>query len=306
MSTNTGSTYANPAIPTNTGGVAASFSNSQLGGTAEFLQSNSLVAKVSFLILTVLLFVFILRLGTQLLNWLLGPPSSPMLLKGMKDAKKMLKITQDPKVNDSITLTRSDNQRYGTEFTYSVWLFIDDINYKPGQKKHIFHKGSEEMNQTKFNQGGADINTKGMAFPNNGPGLYLTDETGDKANTLVVVMNTFEDVIEEIEVPNIPLNKWINVVLRIQNRVLDVYINGSIAIRHKFTSVPKQNYGDVYINMNGGFSGQISSLQYFNRALTGVEIQGNNSSGPNMATDTSMHIFPPYFSLRWFFGSQNK
>lgn len=214
MSTNTGSTYANPAIPTNTGGVAASFSNSQLGGTAEFLQSNSLVAKVSFLILTVLLFVFILRLGTQLLNWLLGPPSSPMLLKGMKDAKKMLKITQDPKVNDSITLTRSDNQRYGTEFTYSVWLFIDDINYKPGQKKHIFHKGSEEMNQTKFNQGGADINTKGMAFPNNGPGLYLTDETGDKANTLVVVMNTFEDVIEEIEVPNIPLNKWINVVFK--------------------------------------------------------------------------------------------
>ncbi len=305
MSTTMASTYKNPAIPANTGATAASFSNSQLGGTAQFLQSNSLVAKVSFLILTVLLFVFVLRLGTQLLNWLLGPPSSPLLLKGMKDAKKMLKITQDPKVNDSITLVRSNNQRYGTEFTYSVWIFIDDINYKPGQKKHIFHKGSEEMNKNQFKQGGSTINTKGMAFPNNGPGLYLTDETGDKANTLVVVMNTYEDVIEEVEVPNIPLNKWINVVIRVQNRVLDVYINGSIAIRHKFTSVPKQNYGDVYINMNGGFSGQISSLQYFNRALSGVEIQSGNSGGPNMTTDQSMHIFPPYFSLKWYFGSQN-
>ncbi len=301
----TGSTYANPAIPANTGAVASSFSNSQLGGTAQFLQSNSLVAKVSFLILTVLLFVFVLRIGTQLLNWLLGPPTSPVLLKGMKDAKKMLKITQDPKVNDSITLTRSQNQRYGTEFTYSVWLFIDDVQYKPGQKKHIFHKGSEEMNKNSFKQGATTINTKGMAFPNNGPGLYLTDDTKNP-NTLVVVMNTYEEVIEEIEVPNIPINKWINVVIRVQNRVLDVYINGSIAIRHKFTSVPKQNYGDVFINMNGGFSGQISSLQYFNRALSGVEIQSGNSAGPNMTTDQSMHIFPPYFSLRWFFGSQNK
>ena len=209
----------------------------------------------------------------------------------MKDGKKMLKITQDPKVNDSITLIRSNNQRYGTEFTYSVWLFIDDINYKPGQKKHIFHKGSELGNKA-FKQGETTIKTKGMAFPNNGPGLYLTDETGDKANTLVVVMNTYEEVIEEIEVPNIPINKWINVVIRVQNRVLDVYVNGSIAIRHKFTSVPKQNYGDVFINMNGGFSGQISSLQYFNRALSGVEIQSGNSAGPNMTTDQIHTYFP--------------
>ncbi len=302
MSTTEASTYKNPAIPSNTGAVASSFSNPNLGGAASFLQSNTLVAKVSFLILTILIFIFLLRMGTQLLNWLLGPPSSPMLLSNMKDAKKMLKVTQDPKIKDSITVTRSDNQRYGAEFTYSVWLFIDDINYKPGVKKHIFHKGSEGniSGKDKYNE----KSIKGMSFPNNGPGLYLTDDTTNP-NTLVVVMNTYDEVIEEVEIPNIPINKWINVVIRVQNRVLDVYINGSIAVRHKFTSVPKQNYGDVYINMNGGFSGQISSLQYFNRALSGVEIQGNNSAGPSMKTDQSMHIYPPYFSLRWFFGSQN-
>ena len=130
----------------------------------------------------------------------------------------------------------------------------------------------------------------------------LTDDK-DKPNTLVVVMNTFDSIMEEVEIPNIPLNKWINVVIRIKNRLLDVYINGTITVRHRFESPPRQNYGKLYVGMNGGFSGQLSSLKYYNRALSGVEIGALNNSGPNMKTDQSMHIFPPYFSLRWFFGN---
>ena len=294
------STYQNPIVPTNTsGGLLSGFRNNRMvSGTSEFLQSNSLVAKVAFLIFIVIIFVFLLRLGTQLLNWLLGPSGSPTLIDGVFPGKKAQIVEQDPKIKGSIPILRSDNERYGTEFTYSVWLFIDDVNYKPGQYKHIFNKGSEEMDKSKFN----DEPTVGLAFPNNGPGLYLTDDK-DKPNTLVVVMNTFDSIMEEVEIPNVPLNKWINVVIRIKNRLLDVYINGTIAVRHRFESPPKQNYGKLYVGMNGGFSGQLSSLKYFNRALSGVEIGALNNSGPNMKTDQSMHIFPPYFSLRWFFGN---
>jgi|UniRef100_A0A6C0C1S0 hypothetical protein len=293
-----GSTYSNPMMPTNSsGGLMSGFRNNRVvSGSTEFLYSNSLVAKVAFLILIIILFIFFLRLGTQLLNWLLGPSTSPILLDGMKDGKKAIIIEQDPKINGAIPIMRSDNERYGTEFTYSVWIFIDDINYKTGQYKHIFNKGSEDMNKSKYNEN----STIGMAFPNNGPGLYLTDDKNEP-NKLVIVMNTFDQVIEEVEVPNIPLNKWINVVLRVKNKIMDVYINGNIAVRHKFEAVPRQNYGKLFINMNGGFSGEISTLRYYNRALSGVEIANNNNSGPNMKTDKSMNIFPPYFSLKWFF-----
>ena len=193
--------------------------------------------------------------------------------------EKAVIIEQDPKVKGSIPILRSDNERYGTEFTYSVWIFIDDINYKSGQYKHIFNKGSETMNKSKYNE----MSTVGMAFPNNGPGLYLTDDKNEP-NKLVVIMNTFDQVIEEVEVPNIPLNKWINVVIRVKNKIMDVYINGTISVRHKFEAVPRQNYGKMFINMNGGFSGEISTLRYYNRALSGVEIAANNNSGPNMKT----------------------
>ena len=36
---------------------------------------------------------------------------------------------------------------------------------------------------------------------------------------------------------------------------LDVFVNGTISVRHVMSSPPKQNYGDVFINMNNGFSG---------------------------------------------------
>ena len=84
---------------------------------------------------------------------------------------------------------------------------------------------------------------------------------------------------------------------------LDVYINGTIVKRHVLNSVPKQNYGDVYVSMNGGYNGFTSNLQYFNYALDVQEIQKIINKGPdlNMADSSMIESEPRYFSLRWFF-----
>ena len=65
-------------------------------------------------------------------------------------------------------------------------------------------------------------------------------------------------------------------------------------------SVPKQNYGDVHVTKNEGYDGKISSLRYFDSALTGIQIQKLVNEGPDMSTDKEFKIFPPYFSLKWF------
>ena len=117
-------------------------------------------------------------------------------------------------------------------------------------------------------------------------------------------MNTFDNVIENVEINDIPINKWINVVLRCQGRKMDSYINGTIVNRHVFNAVPKQNYGDVWVTQRGGFEGMLSSLRYFSHALTGIEIENLVKSGPNMTADESLRTFPPYLALRWFFRTQ--
>lgn len=273
--------------------------NKYLSGSKEFLQSNSLVAKVAFLLLIVILFVLFLRLGTSLITWAMSPSRSPKLVKGIIQGTKSKIIPQDPKTTGSIPILRSINQTSGIEFSYSVWLFIEDLK-DLGKYKHIFHKGNDGFATTGANNG--------MNFPNNAPGLYLGKDSNN-LNSLVVAINTYDptgsstsqQVNELIHVNDIPLNKWINVIIRVVGRNLDIYINGTIVKRHVMKGVVKQNYGDVYVNMNGGFDGLLSDLWYHDHGLNVTEIQKIVSSGPNMDMDKSIDIFPPYFSIKWYF-----
>ena len=241
-----------------------------LTGTKDFLESNSLVAKIAFLLLVVVVFVIGVRFASQFLAWLFSFNGSPYLFSGMVDAKTMQIIPQDPSTNGSVTLLRSDNQNNGIEFTYSVWMFIDDLVYQQVQFRHVFHKGNDNINYTNP--------PIGMNFPNNAPGLYIAPNT----NALVVVMNTFNNITEKLIVDDIPINKWICVQIKVVNHQLDVYINGKLAKRLIMKGVPRQNFGDVYVAMNGGFSGYLSDLRYYNYALGTAQIQRIVDSGPNM------------------------
>jgi len=276
-------------------GFLKPFENNKIvNGTKEFLTSNSLVAKFAFLLLVLFIFLFLLRVGVSLLGYFLGPSHSPYLIKGMIDSKQMVVIPQNPNVKGSKPIYRSTNQADGLEFSWSVWININDLKYNEGQYKHIFHKGNDKINNK--------VAPYGLNFPNNGPGLYIAPN----ANDLVIIMNTFNNINEEITIKDIPLNKWINVMIVVENTTLDVYINGTIARRHELSSVPKQNYGDVYVSMNGGFSGYTSNLRYFDKSLGLNEIQNIVNEGPNlkMTGSTMTGSKPPYLALRWFFYEQ--
>ena len=273
-------------------GFSSFSSNKYLAGTKEFLESNSIVAKFAFLLLVLLLFVMALRLGTSIMSWIFSPSPNPILINGMIDAKQMMRIPQDPSVNGAIPIMRSQGSDDGLVFTWSVWINIDDLQYRQNEYRHIFHKGNDDINVTKV--------PIGMNQPNNAPGLYIAPGTND----LVVVTNTFENINEEVVVKDIPLNKWVNVIIRVdEQHKLDVYINGRLVRRHILKSVPRQNYGDVYVSMNGGFSGYTSCLRYFGSAIGQNQIQSIVDKGPclNMIGSNMTDAKPRYLSLRWFF-----
>lgn len=258
-----------------------------------FLDSNTLVAKTAFLLLVVFAFVIVLNIGINLLAKFMSSNDNPKLIDGMVDAKQLIVFPQDPSNNNAVTIYRSVNADKGIEFTWSVWIYIDNLQYLQGQYRHIFHKGN------------SDLKDNGMNFPNNAPGLYIAPNT----NSLVVMMNTFKSINEEVIIPNIPLNKWINIIIRVQNSTMDVYINGTITRSVQLAGVPKQNYGDVFVGLNGGFDGYVSNLWYHNYALSISEIQKMSNKGPNtkMIGDNGINMLNnDYLSLRWFFyGSGN-
>jgi len=257
-----------------------------LSSSAVFLDSNSLVMKFSFLIVVLVVFLLLLRGGASVLGYLMSPSKTPHLVDGMMDGKHMTVVHMDPNLKSSKPILRSVNQTDGIEFTWSLWVFIEDLEYKKGMFKHIFHKGNDS------------ITMEGLNTPNNAPGLYLAKDT----NELVVLMNTFSDMEETITIEDIPLNKWINVIIRCEGLNLDVYINGKIVKRHVLSGVPKQNYGDVYLSMNGGFSGFTSNLWYYDYALGLREINRLVKNGPNttMKDSAMTDTRHKYLSERWY------
>lgn len=256
-------------------------------GTKDFLESNSIVAKVAFLLLVLIVFILLLRLSIKVISYFMTPSSNPTLIDGMIDANQMQVIPQNPTVAHSVPVLRSVNQDEGIEFTWSIWTFIKNLSPE-NRYKHIFHKGNDKIDPT-----------LGLNFPNNAPGLYIAPNT----NNFVIMMNTFNKIKEEIVIEDIPLNKWISVIIRVENHNMDVYINGVIVKRHVLASVPKQNYGDVYASMNGGYNGFTSDLRYWNYSLGIQDIQKIVDKGPNLSIKTSdvVEAEPRYFSLRWFF-----
>jgi hypothetical protein len=269
-------------------------SSSATSATKEFFESNSIVAKFAFLLLILVVFSVLLRLGIAIIGYFLGINDSPKLITGMIDAQQQLIIPQDPEDSTSITISRSTNATDGIEFTWSCWIYIKDLTVNSNQYRCVFYKGND------YNPNPNKKIGVGLNFPNNAPGLYIAPNTND----LVVFMNTFKVINEQVTIKDIPLLKWVNVIIRCQNTTLDVYVNGSIAKSLQLHGVPKQNYGNVYVAPQGGFSGYISNLWYYNYALGTAEINQLVNDGPDttMTGGNSINLKnADYLSLRWFF-----
>lgn len=302
--------------------IPTSYANSSM----DFLNSNSIIAKLAFLLLVLLLFVFLLRLGINLLGIYYSPSKNPMLINGMIDATTSLTITQDPALSTTIPIVRSSNGEYGIEFTWSVWIYIKNSQASStsgeagNNYRNIFYKGTPFNDDISSLRAGTvyqtpnidasanvydDITTNiGLNFPNNAPGLYLSPYN-TSANDLLVLMNTYTVINEEVVVKDLPIEKWVNIIVRCEGNTLDVFINGNITTSTELIGIPKQNNGDVYVAANNGFNGYISNLQYFSHALSTNEIVHLVKKGPNIkmvnnSSNTMNMKNPNYISLQWF------
>ena len=274
----------------------------------EFLTLNTLVAKIAITILVLIIFVFLMFLGINIIGYWNQPPVNPYVVYGMIYGSSSLVLSGQQ-------IERSNNKPYGMEFTWSCWLQLTDIPNKTYKYQHIFNKGTGVYDQEPIYDADGTLlypMGSGLATINNGPGLYLTrTENTSTQVSLHVVMDTVNPIMDPIvlDVSDLPLNKkWFHVAIRLENTVLDVYVNGTISGRIAMSDVPKQNYGDIYVCQNGGFSGFLSNLQYFSRALNASEINQIVVGGPTTKQSNlaSVSIDTPYYlSPQWYFSKLN-
>jgi hypothetical protein len=217
-----------------------------------------MIARGTFLLGVLIFFSILFYIGSKLVYYFLSPSETPFLISGMKDATEALTISQHMGQKTTIPILRSVNEYGGVEFTYSFWIYINDVNYNEAiDYKHVFNKGSSPSSQ---GEGGS-----GLFGPNNAPGVYLYNGKKNYSDALMtnypvlgmlVRLNVFHNnesvnkpYFDDIYVDAIPIKKWVGIIIRSTSQnIVDIYINGSLTKRHKLSNIVKQNYDNLYVN----------------------------------------------------------
>jgi Concanavalin A-like lectin/glucanases superfamily len=246
---------------------------------SDFLTTNSIVAKTVFILLLLIVFMILLRVGVFILGYFISPNPNPYIVNGLIAGTTSTTVYRNPNKSGSVVLPRSNNQPHGLEATWSFWLNISNMNRSINQQNQFMHV---------FNVG----DTTWISDSNN-PNT-VQDTLNTQSNSGYVKMRIIFDsesptdttTMTSIDIDDLPYNKWFHVAIRLENTVMDVYVNGLLTERLTFQSVPKQNYYDINIGQNGGFNGFLSNLQYYSRALNVFDLQNIIFWGPNLNAAT--------------------
>lgn len=183
---------------------------------------------------------------------------------GPHDASKVYHFYNSPNGKETAYAPNKYLKGSASSFSLGFWFYINALpeggkkswissSYN-GKRKHIMHIGDPlpENNNT-------------MPILQS-PGFWFLPEQ----NQMLCAISTYNgpEYGEGKVLNNIPLNKWTNVMMVVQNQVMDLYINGKLETTLSLLKPPREeNGGNLYITNSKGFPGLLAYVQYYDRSL---------------------------------------
>ncbi len=284
--------------------------NNSANSAQSFLMGSGVLSQlILVLVLALILYIVMMTLESMYILWSKAEGSRVDVFPYRANAQNNTEIiAQNPAISSAVILPPSFNERTGIEYSYSFFLLLNSNGFSaPGASttttlKHVFHKGYTKM------------------FPLMSPGVFIHSNT----NTMRVYVNSTKKILNYVDVPNVPVNKWVHVVLIARKNALEVYINGNIIKKLSVDGVLMQNYQDLILfsqragirlgegtdtnamQVAGPFNGDLASLTYFSYAISYSEIQGLNAVGPSKETKKggAADVASPYLADNWWTSGQ--
>ena len=158
----------------------------------------------------------------------------------------------DAKFQQTIDATKLASDTGTNNYTYAVWMYIDNWNYRYGEPKVVF--------------GRTDSSSQGE--PNPSPSVIL----GAMQNDLTISVTTYpkktggSPMIHNCVIRNVPLQKWTCLLISLYGRSLDVYLDGKLVRTCVLPGVAKVNKtAPVKLTPDGGFDGFTAKFMYFDQ-----------------------------------------
>mgnify|MGYP003968305875 CR=1 FL=1 len=178
------------------------------------------------------------------------------------------------------------------DYTYSMWVFINDWSHKYGEEKVIFRRTNTSNANTDNDDDFNDVC----------PSVSL----GAIKNEIVIKMATGNALSrpEEFIVEDIPIQKWVNVIITTEGRAVDVYIDGKLVKTYVLNKVIKINdQANIYLTPDGGYSGYLNKFRYYSRTMSPREAYEIYAEGSG--TDGVLGILGSY-KLNFAFGKSGE
>lgn len=151
-------------------------------------------------------------------------------------------------------------------YTYSLWFYINDWNYRYGEDKVIVNRLDTDGGSSPMIRFTPNINNLAVDYT-------VYDENTGNAKTSTCILE------------NIPLQRWTHLVVTLNNRALDIYIDGKLVKTCVLSGVVKQsNPNSISVTPGGGFAGFISNFKIIGNAITPQKAyelykEGNGQTG---------------------------
>ena len=91
----------------------------------------------------------------------------------------------------------------------------------------------------------------------------------------------------------IPLQKWVNVIVSVYSQVVDIYVDGQLTSSCVLKGFPDVSTANVDITPDGGFSGNISRVNFMNTAMTVKQARSIYYDGP-IKTESFLSMIPSW------------
>ena len=154
-----------------------------------------------------------------------------------------------------------------TLYTISTWIYVDDWNVNFGEFKNILSFERKGTKSTDFNLD---------RYENN---LVVNYEIYKETNNS-------ETITQTIKIPNINIQKWVNITVCFNTNNTDTYINGKLIdtdVHQRPIYSPANNdtnKGTLTLAKGKGFSGKIGLTRYYGRVLSPQETWNIYKQGP--------------------------
>jgi hypothetical protein len=203
----------------------------------------------------ILIIVFICVILYYTFKWM---SSNSITLTGMLAGNVQTMI-------DYTKLAKTSDGSVPINFTYSIWFYVNDWNYGYGKKKVIFGRMTAPSTGVLPN----DISGSGPC-----PLVVL----GEIQNTLRIFLTVYPNtnltpnastgqinsMIHECSLMNIPIQKWVNLLISVYGRTLDVYLDGKLIKTCAMPGIAMvSTNSNVYVTPYNGFSGWTSRFQFY-------------------------------------------